>query len=1329
MAQERESQMMTESKNTPAFWRPAKRLSRTLFATLFALSAIAAQAPAGPLKLGDILVAEPGTSSISVIDATTGVKTLISQGGLLAPENKTVGVALALDGDIIAVNRELGLIRVNPVTGFQSVLSTGDQFRDPWAIAIDPNTGAIYVADSGYDNDRPTVNEAGRIIKVDPATGAQQLIASGSPCTVFPANAACLNTTSPGSYLSHPYGIAFDNTSSPGSLVVADMSSFDGKGAIIRLQPTPGGTQTLLWGPASADPAPLVIQQSPVGCPMGVTVEPTGNLLTSVFSFPIPPAPTVPPPAGTFYGCAPPGIYRIDLGNHVQTVVNANAPSWVPNHGYSVGDVIRTGTGTGHVHRVVTAGVSQVSAPNWSTTSGGTTFDGTVVWTNIGLGANWLIPFGMDVELGQNGHTIIVGDEGQSMVFRLAANGAYDAVQGPVATNVSNVTSVDVISFVPVGGFKTEPTRSNGQPSGALPSGTTQTLMSLSTDVIATCRYSTTADVDYSIMPNTFASTGSTTHSTTISGLADGTGYAFYVRCMDSVGRANTDDFPITFVVPTPPSQTPIAAYGFEESSGGTVQDRTGHGLTGQVTGATRIANGRFGRALSFDGVNDWVTVNSNSLLNLTTGMTLEAWVFPTIATGVRDILIKEGANDMYNLYARNAAGVSEANAYISGANRTIEGPTLALNVWTHIAGTFDGTVLRLYINGTPVSSTQVSGAIGTSSGPLRMGGNSIWGEFFRGRIDEVRIYNRALSQSEILADMGTPVVSSVPDRTAPFRFNGQPAGTLPATTTQVTMRLSTDENATCRYAGRRGIPFGLMTNAFTTTGSKAHSRSITGLTIGSTYNFYVRCRDSIGNTNTDDFLITFAVAMPFGRSSVFAGAENPLSEGGAWDSPGAWQDMAKNNGAYTTGTNAQARVVSPVIGPDQFAAITFDQDPGTGSWVGVTTRTQSAQNGGGYLAIAYAGEVRLYRTTDAGSLTFTLLASTPVNLGVAPRHLRMESQGNTHRVYFNGVQVINHTATGTVYQSGQPGIAASTFGGPQVRILWFEGGDIGLPDTTAPFRSNGQPLGTLPWDTVQTTLSLTTSEDATCRYSTQPGVTYASMPFTFATTGSLLHTRTLTGLSSGNTYTFYVRCVDLAKNANANDFTITFNVAVHSTATSSFSGVESPLSENGMWDSPGAWADLAKNNGAFANGLNAMARLVTPTVAPDQYAEINFDQDPGAASWVGVMTRVQGPDNGSGYLAIVYAGEVQLYRADDSGSLNFTLLASAPVNVGAATRHLRLESRANNHRVYFNGTLLVDHNATGPLYAIGQPGIAASVFGGPQVKILSFGGGVLGTP
>jgi hypothetical protein len=323
-------------------------------------------------------------------------------------------------------------------------------------------------------------------------------------------------------------------------------------------------------------------------------------------------------------------------------------------------------------------------------------------------------------------------------------------------------------------------------------------------------------------------------------------------------------------------------------------------------------------------------------------------------------------------------------------------------------------------------------------------------------------------------------------------------------------------------------------------------------------------------------------------------------------------------------------------------------------------------------------------------------------------------------------------------YKLGSPpGAQSATFGagsGSDNVILGLVA--FGPDDGQAPpVRSNGQPTGTLPAGTTQTNLSLTTDETATCRYGTSAGVAYASLPNIFSSTGGLTHTTLVTGLSDGGSYNYYVRCQDNAGNANSDDLAITFSVSAQtgsSPVTSSLSGIESPLSENGMWDSPGVWADLQKDNGAYAvgsYGLAAMGRLVAPLMTGDQYAEITYAQDPGSSSWVGVTTRVQGAGNGSCYLAIVYAGQAQLYRTDDDGSLHFTLLASASTDNGAAPRRLRLESQGNNHRVYLNGVQVISHTASGTLYTNGQPGIAAAVLNSsPSVKIFSFEGGELGS-
>ena len=84
-----------------------------------------------------------------------------------------------------------------------------------------------------------------------------------------------------------------------------------------------------------------------------------------------------------------------------------------------------------------------------------------------------------------------------------------------------------------------------------------------------------------------------------------------------------------------------VAAYGFSEGSGTTVADISGNGNTGTIAGAT-WTTGRFGQALSFDGVNDWVTVNDANSLDLTDGMTLEAWINPTALSGWQSAIIKD---------------------------------------------------------------------------------------------------------------------------------------------------------------------------------------------------------------------------------------------------------------------------------------------------------------------------------------------------------------------------------------------------------------------------------------------------------------------------------------------------------------------------------------------------------------------------------------------------------------------------------------------------------------------------------------------------------------
>ena len=116
----------------------------------------------------------------------------------------------------------------------------------------------------------------------------------------------------------------------------------------------------------------------------------------------------------------------------------------------------------------------------------------------------------------------------------------------------------------------------------------------------------------------------------------------------------------------------------------------------------------------------------------------------------------------------------------------------LPLTTWTHIAATYDGATLRLFVNGTQVGTRAVSGSIVISGNPLRIGGNSIWGEYFSGRVDDVRIYNRAISTAQIQTDMNMPVAPPAPDATAPtVAINSPAAGSTLSATVTVTASAS----------------------------------------------------------------------------------------------------------------------------------------------------------------------------------------------------------------------------------------------------------------------------------------------------------------------------------------------------------------------------------------------------------------------------------------------------------------------------------------------------------------------------------------------------------
>jgi hypothetical protein len=272
-----------------------------------------------------------------------------------------------------------------------------------------------------------------------------------------------------------------------------------------------------------------------------------------------------------------------------------------------------------------------------------------------------------------------------------------------------------------------------------------------------TLTYSVTDDQPWlSASPASGTAPGTVSVTINPAGLAPGS-YTGTVTVTPSTGPPQTVAVGLAVAAP---STGLVGAWGFDETSGTTAVDSSGKGNAGTLTGATRTAAGKFGRALSFTADGNWVTVADSASLDLTNALTVEGWANPTAGGDAwRTLAVKETPSGLaWALYPFGDAGFPSGHAFTSSELWARGTSKLPVNTWSHVAVTYDGSVIRLYVNGVQVATRTQSGALITSTRPLRFGGNGVWGEWFRGALDEIRVYNRALSGAEIQTDMATPV-------------------------------------------------------------------------------------------------------------------------------------------------------------------------------------------------------------------------------------------------------------------------------------------------------------------------------------------------------------------------------------------------------------------------------------------------------------------------------------------------------------------------------------------------------------------------------------------
>jgi hypothetical protein len=190
---------------------------------------------------------------------------------------------------------------------------------------------------------------------------------------------------------------------------------------------------------------------------------------------------------------------------------------------------------------------------------------------------------------------------------------------------------------------------------------------------------------------------------------------------------------------------------------GETLDQVAGH--DGSFINGAGFAPGKVGLALAFNGNNQLMQVANTAALNPTNALTLEGWVF-VYRYSTNDGVMIAGMDDPYadkHPYAlglRNNLGKWKLSAQLGivdgGLNYLLGTSSISLKAWYHVAMTYDGRKLQLYLNGELDGSRPVRGPIEIANYPLLIGGEPKGPWNLNGRVDELSLYNRALGSEEI---------------------------------------------------------------------------------------------------------------------------------------------------------------------------------------------------------------------------------------------------------------------------------------------------------------------------------------------------------------------------------------------------------------------------------------------------------------------------------------------------------------------------------------------------------------------------------------------------
>jgi hypothetical protein len=199
------------------------------------------------------------------------------------------------------------------------------------------------------------------------------------------------------------------------------------------------------------------------------------------------------------------------------------------------------------------------------------------------------------------------------------------------------------------------------------------------------------------------------------------------------------------------PTNPLVGYWKFEEDTGTTAHDSSGKNNHGIIYGTT-WTDGKLGKGLNFTKLSDYVEVNDSPSLDLTDHLTITAWIKPHDYPDHTPKIVGKGYANTYS-YWLGFAGVSVILTLENSAGYCEAYHSFLLDEWAYVAATWDGTTMRIYINGKDEGSTvrNYTGTLTPNEHPLIIGSrDNAYNDYFNGTIDEVKIYNTALSEDEI---------------------------------------------------------------------------------------------------------------------------------------------------------------------------------------------------------------------------------------------------------------------------------------------------------------------------------------------------------------------------------------------------------------------------------------------------------------------------------------------------------------------------------------------------------------------------------------------------